>query len=97
MTFNSKQMKIFIVSAAIFVVMGAFPPWIYTFDNRSIHSENPAGYALITEPPDPEEYKVQYGVRLDNSRLIVQWLVLLAATVGAVLLVGVERNRDKKG
>ncbi len=58
---------------------------------------NPAGYALITEPPKPEEYKVQYGVRLDTSRLIVQWLVLLAATAGTVLLAGVERNRDKKG
>jgi hypothetical protein len=95
MTFNSKQIKILIIAAAIFVLMGIFPPWIYTFDNRSIHSENPAGYALISEPPDPEEYKVQYGVRLDTSRLIVQWLVLLVATAGATLLVSGKRNSEK--
>ena len=95
MTLNSKQIKILIISAAMFVIMGIFPPWTYTFDHRSTHSEKPAGYALITEPPDPEEYNMQYGVRLDTSRLVVQWLVLLAATAGATLLASGKKNCAK--
>jgi len=87
MTLNSKQLKIVIASAAIFIAMGLYPPWIYTFDARSIHSENPAGYGLIVDPPKPEKVKPRFGVRLDISRLLVQWIVLVAATAGTVLLV----------
>ena len=86
MNLNPMQVKIVIASAAIFIAMGVFPPWIYTLDAESIHREKPAGYALIIAPPPPERKAPAFGVRLDISRLLVQWLVLGAATVGAVLL-----------
>ncbi|MCF8051403.1 MAG: hypothetical protein K9L59_09220 [Desulfobacterales bacterium] len=95
MTLNPKQVKVVIASAAIFIAMGLCPPWTYTLDSESIHREKPAGYALIIAPPAPERKAPAFGVRLDISRLLVQWLVLGAATVGAVLLV--KEPRVEKG
>ena len=93
MTINSKQLKILILSIALFIVIGLYPPWIYTFNAKSIHSEKPAEYALIIEPPEPEDYNnVRYGVRMDISRLVVQWLILCAATTGAMLLTREKRK-----
>lgn len=94
MKLNSKQTKVLIISIAIFILMGLYPPWVYTYNNGSVHSEKPAEYELITEPPYPELERVQYGVHLDISRLIVQWLVLLAATIGAILLVSSTHKND---
>jgi len=90
MTFNPKQLRILIAAGVIFVAIGLFPPWTYTFDAQSIHSEKPAGYALIVSPPGPEETgSPAFGVRLDISRLLVQWLVLVAATGDLILLTRV--------
>jgi hypothetical protein len=80
-----------IASAAIFIAMGLSPPWTYTLDIQSIHREKPAGYALIIAPPTPEKDAPAFGVRLDISRLLVQWLVLAAATGRAVLLANGPR------
>ena len=86
MTLNAKQLRILIASTIIFIAMGLFPPWTYTLDAQSIHREKPAGYALIIAPPAPEKDAPAFGVRLDVSRLLVQWLVLVAATWVAILL-----------
>lgn len=85
-TFNPKQIRILIVAGVFFVAMGIFPPWTYTLDAKSIHREKPAGYALIVSPPSPENDAPAFGVRLDISRLLIQWLVLIVATGGLLLL-----------
>ena len=86
MTFDSKQIRILIAAGVIFVGMGLFPPWTYTLDAESIHRERPAGYELIFDPPRPEYLSKDYGgVRLDISRLLIQWIVLSAATGGLIL------------
>jgi len=85
MTFDPKQIRILIVAGAIFVGMGLFPPWTHTFNAESGHHEKPAGYALIVAPPKPEFHKAFFGVRLDISRLLIQWVVLFAATGGLIL------------
>jgi len=90
---NDKQRKIVIVGVVLFVLMGLFPPWTYTLDAPSVHREKPAGYALIISPPGPEKHAPAYGVRIDISRLIVQWLVLAAATGLGVYMT---RTQDKK-
>lgn len=89
MTLNSKQLRILIAGVVIFVAIGLFPPWTYTFNAESIPSEKPAGYALIVSPPNPEQAVPVFGVRLDISRLLIQWLVLVAAT-GSLLLLTKE-------
>uniref|UniRef100_E6QNX5 Uncharacterized protein n=1 Tax=mine drainage metagenome TaxID=410659 RepID=E6QNX5_9ZZZZ len=88
MTFNPKQLRVLIAASVIFVIMGIFPPWTYTFDGESIHSEKPAGYGLIISPPKPEQGNgyPAYGIRLDITRLLVQWFVLFVATSGLILL-----------
>jgi hypothetical protein len=85
-TLNRLQARILIASAALFIAMGLFPPWTYTFDYQSAHSEKPAGYSMIIVPPASEEDSPLYGVHLDMPRLMVQWLVLSVATAGAVLV-----------
>lgn len=87
MTINPLQHKILVIAALLFVAAGVCPPWIYTVDGRSIHSERPAGYALVMIPPVPEQSGPAFGVKLDFPRLVVQWLVLTALTGGALLLV----------
>lgn len=88
MTFNPKQLRVLIAASVIFVIMGIFPPWTYTFNGESIHSEKPAGYELIISPPKPERGNgdPESGIRLDMTRLLVQWLVLFVATGGLLLL-----------
>ena len=92
MTLNSKQIKIVIISTALFIGMGLYPPWVNTFDAKTTHSEKPAGYALIVQPPKPEKDSYPYGVRLDAARFLVQWLTLLIATAGMLLLTNKSTN-----
>lgn len=105
MTLNRKQLGIVIASAVVFIAMGLYPPWTYTVDyaesssigggssrSSEVHSKKPAGYALIVAPPTPEQEGARFGVRLDISRLVVQWIVLAAATGGAVLLAKGPRS-----
>lgn len=93
MNLNDKQQKIVIVGVVLFVLMGLIPPWTYTLEAQTIHRVRPAGYALIISPPDPEENAAAFGVKIDISRLIIQWLVLAAATgLGAFI----TRSHDKE-
>jgi hypothetical protein len=75
-----------IVSSVLFIAMGIYPPWTYTLDASEIHRKKPAGYSLIIAPPAPERNGTAHGVQLDLSRLLLQWLILGAATGGALLL-----------
>lgn len=93
MTINKNQRKILIVGVVLFILIGVFPPWIYTLDARSVSSQKPAGYFLIIEPPEPERSGVAYGVEVDINRLIIQWLVAAAATgLGFFLAQNEKRN-----
>ena len=80
MNLNGKQRKIVVVGVLLFVLMGLFPPWTYTLDVQSTHREKPAGYALIISPPGPEKDAPAFGVKIDISLLVIQWLVLVTAT-----------------
>lgn len=94
MILNEKQRKVVILGIVLFILMGLFPPWIYTLNAQSINREKPAGYALIISPPEPEKNAVAFGVKIDISRLIVQWLVLATATGFGVFMAS-QRNGDK--
>jgi len=94
MILNEKQRKVVIIGIVLFIIMGLFPPWIYTLNAESVNREKPAGYALIISPPEPEKNAVVFGVKIDISRLIIQWLVLAAAT-GFGVFVASQSNGDK--
>src|SRR5882672_10473622 len=92
------------------VAMGLLPPWKYTsdfkIDDFSDHSERAAGYAPLWNPPalarnpildHPTNHRYAYlgsGIRLDMTRLAVQWIVLACLAAGA--FVTLHRRRDER-
>jgi hypothetical protein len=89
---NKRQLLAIRCGVGLIVLMGMIPPWVHTFDARSIHSRKPAGYQFIFTPPKPEGASPAYGVRLDVSRLAIQWVVTATAAAAFVL---VSRQREK--
>ena len=83
MKFNSKQKKILIVGIVIVLLIGIIPPWNYTYKTSSIYIEKDAGYSFIMSPPPA---RGRHGIKIDISRLVIQWIVTIAATTGGVML-----------
>jgi len=77
---NLKQSIILVVGVSTLILMGVHPPWTYTFTSNQMQSEKPAGYEFIFSPPRTERSKRSYGVKIDVSRLAVQWFVVALAT-----------------
>ena len=81
---NRKQMVVLWVGLSIFLLIGIFPPWLYTSVwGEGIHPEKDAGYYFILIPPKPE--KSLMGIKLDVQRLCVQWIIVSVATGGFIL------------
>jgi hypothetical protein len=64
----------------LIVFMALIPPWQETFDQKGVRIIRPAGYGCIFAPPEPSP---RFGIRVDVSRLLVQWAMV---TVGATLV-----------
>ena len=80
-----KLRRIVIVTAIVFVLAGLVPPWVQTYDRGD------AGYAFILTPPK------NVRVRLDTSRLMVEWACILAvAGVVWFLSITKEAKNDTK-
>lgn len=78
----------------VFALMGLIPPWQYTFTPEgAATATKPAGYHLLFEPPEPERRHALAGVRIDVSRLAIQWAIL-AAIIGVFLT---RRDRNQAG
>lgn len=92
MILNRTRRIVLILGVVVFVLMGLFPPWTYVFHIQTVHSEKPAGYAFIAEPPMPEHNDAPFGVKIDISRLVVQWLVLSAATSLCIFMTGPRKK-----
>jgi hypothetical protein len=90
---NSNQRKVLIVGIIAIVVMGIFPPWTYTFKYESTYSEVPAGYSLILIPPAPRNTSYVHGVKLDISKLIIQWLIITASTGLGIFLLSNKKDK----
>lgn len=84
--FNPKQKKILIVGIVIVLLIGVVPPWKHTFKSSSTYSEVPAGYSFITSPPPRRAKSFSHGIKIDISRLVIQWIVTIAATTAGVML-----------
>lgn len=108
MTMRLKQRsdgrKNVLVWAAVgIVVCGLFPPWLYTYDKSGPtdwncgHWEVSAGYAPILKPPEGGEPKHDFynalpGVKLDVTRLLVEWVCILAVSGAAWGVVRLNRE-----
>ena len=78
--FSEKQKKILIAGIVIIFLMGLFPPWLYTFKRNSIYSERTAGYSFIMDSPTPKLKSIANGIKLDFSKLFLQWFLVVIAT-----------------
>lgn len=87
-------------AAALFILTCLCPPWQYTADvngNDGFHSRQPAGYALIFDPPTNPDRAFGNGVQIDFGRLFLEWAVLaVAAGIVWVLVVKPAWARAEK-
>jgi hypothetical protein len=82
---NKKQVVISIIGVAIVFLMGIIPPWKIVDTSSMTYREMPAGYYFIFAPPEPDEEEL-LGVKLDLSRLAVQWVTILFVIAAALFL-----------
>jgi len=91
---NSRQQKVVWAGLILILLMCLFPPWVYTIDyardGASVHSEKPAGYGSLFFAPDPLSYSVGHGIRIDLTRLFIQFVFLATST-----LLGFILTKDK--
>lgn len=91
--FNAFNKKIIKLASVTIILMGLFPPWLYTVSaSGGIYNEKPASYALIFNPPAPKVDTPIHGVKLDFQKLLLQWFLVLLAS--AVLLVIKGNNNE---
>lgn len=81
-----------------FIVIGLFPPWIGVYHSRQgyVVMSQDLGYSFIGDPPRKERngYRDFHEVEVDGTRLLIEWVCLLALTAG--IIVGLRtRHRQK--
>ena len=96
MRVSTTQRRIILAGVAVLALMGLFPPWTHTIRNEGISSEEPAGYGFIAWPPPKKYDSATSGLKIDLSRLLIQWAVTIAATGSGVLLTA-KREDEPKG
>lgn len=94
MQLNKTQRKIILSGIAVIVLMGLFPPWTYTYKSESKYSENPAGYCFIASPPSRQGSSLTSGIKIDMSRLFIQWTMSIAAAVFGALLTTTRKDEQ---
>ncbi|WP_286822555.1 hypothetical protein [Desulfobacter sp. UBA2225] len=94
MSLNRNQRNVIIAGISIIVLMGIFPPWVNTFSVNGVYSEESAGYDFIASPP-PKKNNCRYGIKIDTSRLLIQWVVAIAASGLGILLTARQPNEQE--
>lgn len=89
------QKFILLCGAVVFVLIGLFPPWLYTYDVTATHSRSNAGCSFILSPPLPRGNNNDYGIQIDMSRLLIEWACVLAA-IGAAWMIFIPRKPTKE-
>jgi hypothetical protein len=104
---DNRKTILFLAMLAI-VLSGLFPPWLYTYDRSSSsdrtggHWEVSAGYASIFKPPNGDttstihDYGALAGVKLDVTRLLVEWVCILAVGGTAWGVAWLNRAANQK-
>ena len=78
---NKKQKYILLVGILIFVLMGLFPPWNFSFKGSVVVTRT-GPYAFIFSPPTYKPYGVEGAPRIDTSRLMVQGAIVVGVCCG---------------
>jgi hypothetical protein len=85
-----------LVLALGMVVLGAFPPWVHTFQIPGISQvRRPAGHGFMFDPPQPRDSRLGSGIAIDGMRAGLELGALLGAACVVGLLVEVLQKRRK--
>ena len=84
---NEKQKAILVVGIIIIILMGLFPPWVYTSHYGTTYSE----YSFIATQPEHR----RSIVKLDSSRLVLQWIVVLIAMGLGIFLTSTQNKEPR--
>ena len=91
---SPKQKTILWIGIVLIVIMGLYPPWIITGSWQGGQTENPGGYYFLTNPPTPD-YKETTGIpgaKVDFSRLVIQWIIVVVIAGGLIISVRSKSN-----
>jgi hypothetical protein len=92
---NTKQLRTLLVGLVLIVLMGLFPPWIYTYEGvfHSWRYERRAGYRFILNPPPraPAPNDASMEAHIDGLILAIQ-CVTVAIIVGGIIVTQRERR-----
>lgn len=84
---NKKQIIVLWIGIAVIVIMGIFPPWIV---GQTILSPKDGGYRFVLSHPEVRSLDCY---SLNTSRLLVQWIMVVAIT-GGLLVTLKEKKKD---
>jgi len=93
-TISKIQKTIILIGAAALITSCLFPPWVYTFKNERVSSEEPAGYSLILDPPARRNSYYAHGVKIDISRISLQFFAILIST-GVGVFASIPRKKGE--
>jgi len=83
---NKKQKYILLVGLFIIALMGLLPPWYFRFKG-SVVVDRPGPYAFIFSPPTYKPYGVEGAPRIDTSRIVGQWGIVVFVCYGLFFLL----------
>ncbi|MHB9131402.1 MAG: hypothetical protein ACYDBB_09970 [Armatimonadota bacterium] len=92
---NKKQKIALLIGVVLLVLIGLLPPWKYTYDLMKRHSEKPAGFALIFQPPQAMgpaaqgegAFREYHGVHVDLTLWLVEFGVLAVAVLALFFIL----------
>lgn len=87
----TKQKRVIVGGLLVFALCGLFPPWLYQVTRFSVRD---AGVCFILTGPLPRAGDYS-NARMDTSRLLVEWLCVLAVA-GAGWLLTARPNERKE-
>lgn len=83
--FNRRQTRVLAISAALFLLILAFPPWVheYRYEQGGRHQVQ-AGFRFIGAPPVTQATYQLYATHLDYPMLLIILLGAAGFAVGAL-------------
>jgi hypothetical protein len=95
---NKNQKKVIMAGLVVIVLMGLFPPWVHTVHVKEIKIDRAGSYGFLFSPPVPAHKTLPlenfWGVRLDVSRLLIQWILVVMIVCGLVVFLKKDNVRE---
>jgi hypothetical protein len=99
---NKNQKKVIMAGLVVIVLMGLFPPWVHTVNVstklRTIKIERAGNYGLLFSPPTPADKETfvsgYWGVHLNVSRLLIQWILVMVVVCGLVVFLKEDNIKE---